>query len=331
MSRWSSPQAQGIAAALLSAVVLGLSPVFGKQAINAGTSWLTVVTLRTLAAALLLWVAYLAVPALRQYLYIYPFGVMGCVLAGVINGLGSLMYYNGLGRMDAALAQLIYMMYPLFLAVLARLDGYPVSRFTLLRLGLAAVAVYLLVGVEAAQTDLLGAGLMLGSSVMFALHLLVNQRMLLDMPAPTVALYTLSAMAGTVLVAYVVGGVPALPPSALAWGAVSMLTLATLTSRLMLFTGVKRLGGVQASLISLSELLVAVLGAHWLLGEWLSPWQWLGAGLLGASVLLVARERGLGKPPRPKPWLQILTARFTDAPPPPLPPPPETQEKNLPS
>lgn len=324
MSRWSSPQTQGIAAALLSAVVLGLSPVFGKQAINAGASWLTVVTLRTLAAAALLWLAYLGLPALRKYLYIYPFGVMGCVLAGVINGLGSLMYYSGLGRMDAALAQLIYMMYPLFLAVLARLDGYPISRFTLVRLFMALVAVYLLVGLGAGRADGLGVLLMVGSSVMFALHLLVNQRMLLDMPAPTVALYTLSAMAGTVLVAYFIGGVPALPPNPLAWGAVSMLTFATLTSRLMLFTGVKRLGGVQASLISLSELLVAVLGAHWLLGESLSSLQWLGAGLLGASVLLVARERGLGKPHRPKPWLQILTARITDAPMPP-PPPPKTE------
>ncbi len=326
-SRWSSHQAQGVAAALLSAVVLGLSPVFGKQAINAGASWLTVVTLRTVAAASLLWLAYLTLPGLRRYLYIYPFGLVGCLLAGLTNGLGSLMYYNGLGRMEAALAQLIYMMYPLLLALLARLDGYPISRFTLFRLTLALLAVYLLVGLGAVRADGWGVALMVGSSAMFALHLLINQRMLLDMPAPTVALYTLSAMAGTVLVAYIIGGVPALPPNPLAWQSIALLTFATLTSRLMLFTGVKRLGGVQATLLSLSELLVAVLGAHWLLGESLTPLQWLGAILLTTSVILIAREKGLGRPHQPKPWLQIITARFTDAPAPPIPPPkPETRE-----
>lgn len=37
---------------------------------------------------------------------------------------------------------------------------------------------------------------------MYAAHLVVNQRVLYDVPAPTVVLYTLSAMAVTVSVGY---------------------------------------------------------------------------------------------------------------------------------
>jgi drug/metabolite transporter (DMT)-like permease len=320
MPRWNSRQLQGIAAALLSAVVLGLSPVFGKQAISAGTPWLTVVTFRTIAAASLLWLMYLLVPGLRKFIYIYPVGLVGSLTAGFINGLGSLLYYNSLGRLDASLAQLIYMMYPLFVTLLARLDGYTISRLTLVRLLIALTAVYFLVGMGAVQADGWGVWLMVASSLTFALHLLVNQRMLLDMPAPTVALYTLTAMAVTVAVAYILNGFPALPPTPLAWEAVGLLTFATLTSRLMLFMGMKRLGGVQAALINLNELLVAVVGAHLLLSERLTALQWLGAILLGLSVLLIARERSLGQPQQPKPWLQILTARLTDAP---IPTPPQ--------
>jgi drug/metabolite transporter (DMT)-like permease len=94
-----------------------------------------------------------------------------------------------------------------------------------------------------------------------------------------------------------------MPPSGAAWRAVLALTVVTVISRLSLFMGVKRLGGVQAALIGLSELLVTMLSASALLGERLTPQQWLGAGLLAASILLVVRERGLGNLPPPRPWL----------------------------
>jgi drug/metabolite transporter (DMT)-like permease len=125
-----------------------------------------------------------------------------------------------------------------------------------------------------------------------------------------VALYTLTAMAVIVTLGYLAAGLghglPAMPPTLPAWRAVLLLTAVTITSRLALFMGVKRLGGVQAALIGLSELLVTVLSANLLLGDVLHPLQWLGAGLLALSVLLVVRERGLGVLPPPRPWPSLL-------------------------
>jgi drug/metabolite transporter (DMT)-like permease len=307
---WDSTHTQGVTAALLSAVVLGLAPIFGKQAILAGNSWLTVVALRTVLAGAALWSLYALRRRWRRYIYIYPVGFAACLLAGVINGLGSLMYYNGLGRLDAALAQLLYMLYPLFLTLLSRLDGHPIPRFTLFRLSLALLAVTLLKWSSPAGADWYGALLMIGSGFMYALHLAVNQRVLYDVPAPTVTLYTLSAMALTVSAAYALSGAPALPAAFPAWQPVLLLTASTLISRLMLFIGVKHLGGPQTALLSLAELLVTVLAAMLLLGEQLAFGQWLGAGLLAASVLLVTRDKSLGGLPPPKPWLQIFTAWF---------------------
>jgi len=257
--RFSQAQAQGIFAALLSALVLGLAPTFGKQAINAGTPALSVVALRTVFASLSLWLVFGLLPATRRFVYIYPVGLWGCLAAGVINGLGSLMYYTGLARLDASLAQMLYTLYPIFLTLLLRLEGHVISRFTIFRLA--------------------------------------------------VALYTLSAMAVTVTIGYVVAGTPALPPNVGAWQAVLLLTAVTLISRLALFTGLKRLGGVQTALIGLCELLVTVLSAFVLLGEKLSPVQWLGAALLAASVLLVARESRLGTLPTPRAWTPQVFGR----------------------
>src|SRR5262245_13546086 len=304
--RWSQAQAQGIVAALLSALVLGLAPTFGKQAINAGTPALSVVALRTLLATISLWLLFSLHPSGRRLFYIYPVGLYGCLAAGVINGLGSLMYYSGLARLDASLAQMLYTLYPIFLTLFLRLEGHAISRFTLFRLGLALLAAFLLTQHGVVPTDWLGAALMVAAGVFYAAHLTVNQRVLYDVPAPTVALYTLTAMAVTVVVGYVVAGAPALPPNTVAWQAVVLLTIVTVISRVSLFLGLKRLGGVQTALIGLSELLVTVLSAFVLLGEQLTAWQWLGAVLLAVSVLLVAREKRLGTLPTPRPWTPLL-------------------------
>src|SRR5690606_9998142 len=81
------PHHTGITAALISSLFLGLAPVFGKAAMGFGRfSPLAVVALRTSLAALLL-VAIIAIFR-RKILYIYPAGLLGCVLAGTVNGIG---------------------------------------------------------------------------------------------------------------------------------------------------------------------------------------------------------------------------------------------------
>jgi drug/metabolite transporter (DMT)-like permease len=326
-ARFDRASAQGVYASLVSAFVLGLTPTFGKQAILAGTPPMSVVALRTVFAMLVLWAVFAV--AWRRYLYIYPVGLYGCLAAGLINGLGSLMYYTGLGRLDASLAQLLYTLYPIFLTLLARFDGYAISRFTVFRTILALLAVYLLTRSAHAPTDWLGALLMIAAGSFYAMHLAVNQRVLYDVPAPTVALYTLTGMGVTVSAGYLLAGLPALPPTPLAWEAVGLLTLVTVISRVALFMGVKRLGGVQAALIGLSELLVSVLSALLLLGETLTGAQWVGALLLAGSVLLVVRERGLGQRPAPRPFMPGLMARLTPGPAVPAAPPapPKTVEE----
>src|SRR3990172_2863922 len=90
---------RGLAAAFLSAMLLGSAPIFGKQAYAGGMSPIALAAWRTLLAAAALWLVYLVIG--RKYLYIYPAGLLGCVAVGAVNGLGSLLYYAGLQRVDA--------------------------------------------------------------------------------------------------------------------------------------------------------------------------------------------------------------------------------------
>jgi drug/metabolite transporter (DMT)-like permease len=289
-----NPQVTGIYAALTSAFFLGMTPVFGRQAILLGMAPLAVVAIRTVLAALLLFLVMLFF--YRKYLFIYPAGLLGCLLAGWVNGLGSLFFYSSLGRIDASLGQLLYSLYPLFLILWLTLDKQPPSRLTIMRLFLAIPAIALLTQVEGENVDLIGVLQMLIASALYALHLPINQRVLYDMPAPTVTLYTLIAMSAIVVPTYLFSGTSfefgfATNGIQEYWWPVLGLTLVTFFSRITLFMGVKQLGGMQTALLGLSELLVTVLFAYIWLHERLSPLQWIGAILLMVSISMVGVEK----------------------------------------
>jgi drug/metabolite transporter (DMT)-like permease len=283
-------QTAGIAAAFSSAVFLGLAPVFGKLAITLGFTPFAVVALRTgFAAGILLLIIALFYP---QYLYIFPIGLIGCALAGAINGFGSLLYYLALQRLDASVGQLLYSLYPFFVALWLILDHQPPSRLTLFRVGLATIAVALLTSVPGRSVDTTGVLMMIGAAVLYAMHLPINQRVLYEVPAPTVALYTLLSMSAIVIPAYLLFD-RAWPVNNVPWLPVAGLTFVTIFSRIALFLGVKKIGGMQTALLGLAELLIAIVFSHIWLGENLTLLQWMGAAGLGFSLVLVMFENSV--------------------------------------
>ena len=300
----------GVQLSISSAILLGMAPVLGKSAIQQGMLPLAVVAYRTTGAALMLLLVVLIFR--RKFLYIFPIGLAGCLIAGGLNGLGSIFYYSALARIDASVGQLIYALYPTFVAVLLYLDGQQPSRLTIFRLGLSLPAIYLLTRAPVQEVDLTGLLLMLVASILYALHIPINQRVLFEAPAPTVTMYTLFAMTAVVVPAYLILSPEiTLPPQA---GILPLagLTLVTFLSRLTLFAGVKFIGGLQASILGLAELLVTIALAHLWLGESLSWQQWIGALILMTALLLVRRDTQPQTAARTGGWLYWLR--------PPLPP-----------
>lgn len=277
----------GILAALSSSVFLGFTPIFGKLAINFGFSPLAVVALRTSMAAGLILIIFLVF--YRSYLYIFPIGLVGCFLAGLINGMGSILYYLALDRLTASVGQMLYSIYPFFVAIWLMLDHQMPSRLTLWRICLATLAILLLTSFPSKPVDPIGVAMMLGAAALYALHLPINQRVLYEVPAPTVTLYTLLAMSAVVVPSFFIFN-PRWPSFDLPWWPVVGLTLVTSMSRLSLFLGVKHIGGMQTALLGLSELLITILFSYLWLHESLLGIQWLGAIGLMLSLLLVRYE-----------------------------------------
>ncbi|MCQ3931280.1 MAG: hypothetical protein DPW16_12560 [Chloroflexi bacterium] len=279
----------GLIAALFTPIFLGMNPVFGKIALHNGADPFTVAAVRTVLAAVLLWVVYRLFA--RQYLYIYPLGLMNCIAIGSVNGIGSLMYYNGLSLLNASMAQLINALYLVFVMILTRISGQQLSWRIILRTGIAMLGILLIAGGVAGETNWLGIGLMMGNALLFGGTVVMSQRALYDMPAQTVAFYVLTTMAVVVAVARLAYNLPlfSVAPTSGdidAWWAILGLAATTALSRLTMFIGVKGLGSVRTTLLVILEMAVSISMSFIFLGERFTTIQWWGAAILLASILL---------------------------------------------
>lgn len=282
---------RGVVMAMLTPVFLGVAPIFGKMAINAGADPFSVAALRTLTAIAILWTVYLIF--MRRFVFVSPAGLMGCIVIGGINGLGALCYYSGLGRLDAGLVQLLNGMYLVVAIILASIGGARIDGRTLVRIGLAVAALVILTGFGERRVDFVGVGLMLGSAVMFAGTISLSQYVLYEVPSQTMALYSLTTMAVVVSMVWLAIGKPVpTDAAALAVAPIIVLGITTALSRLAMYAGVKFLGGMQTAIMAVAEIGVALILSALVLGERLTPFQWFGVALL-ASCLLLIRQRDL--------------------------------------
>jgi drug/metabolite transporter (DMT)-like permease len=281
----------GMTAALLTPVFMGLSPVFGKLALRTGLDAYTLAAFRTCLAAALLWAFFLIFS--RRHVYIFPAGILFTLVVGAVNGLGSLLFYNGLLLLDnASMVQLLQMTYVIFAMLLMRIAGDRISRLSVLRAGLALLAVYVITvgAAEVGSIQWIGAGVMLVSALLYALHVVLSQRVMFEMPAPTMALYSLSWMGLTVLIARLIYGsflpLPLTPALPIGWLWLAGLTVVTALSRVTLFSGVRNLGVLQTILLNVAEIAVTLLAGFVWLSERMTPLQWIGIVILVVSVFL---------------------------------------------
>jgi drug/metabolite transporter (DMT)-like permease len=302
----------GIIAAASSAILLGLTPIFGKIALQLGFSPLFIVSFRSILATLLVFL--FLVIFNRSFLRIYSLGLLGCAIAGAVNGLGSIFFYTALSYLDASIGQLLYSFYPLMVVFWLLLDRQTITRLTIIRLVISIIGAVLLIGASAEKVSIQGAAMMLCAAALYALHLIINQKVLYEAPTPTVTFYTLLSMAITVSVVFLIFD-RQLPPPEATLQPVILLGAVTAISRVLLFLGVKKIGGMETALLGMGELLVTVVTAQIFLEESLTSIQWVGAVLLLFSLILVGfdrlppQKRGLGGMLS---WLTPIEVKPTD-------------------
>lgn len=294
--------------ALISPLFLGTMPIFAKLAYAGHIDLFTVAALRTTVAAVLMWLAALTIG--RKFIRSSSPAIFGSMLAGGINGLGSIFFYGSLVLIDASLGQLINITYLIFVTILLRMAGQVVSWLTVGRTLLAIGGIFLLTIGGLGPPDWLGVGLMLIAALSYAVQLVIGQRVMYDIPAPTMTLYAITAMALVVNVAWLFVTPELAEATSDGWRAVILMGIFTALSRLTLFLGVKHLGSIQAALLGVLEVVVTIVIAIVLLNEHLEMLQWLGALIILVSVFLIRFEKGVPRFVDIWPFIYKVWGRF---------------------
>ena len=284
----SSGSLRGILLALTAVFFLSLTPALVKGAISRGSDPISLLALRMVVAAALLWIIFGVFN--RKALNINKRSLFFCAVVAFANSTSMGLYYLALTRINASIAHVTFSIFPLIALIFLALRGEPITRLALLRFGLAFVGIYCLV-VPAGKMDAIGLVLVLGTATFYALHMNCIQWFLHEERSRTVALYVISFMALFTSLADLHKGWdwPAL--SAEGWLVILITGIfSTALARLAMFFAIRSLGSGQTALLGPVETLLAVTWAVVFLGENLSPLQIFGGLLIVSSTLLSFRS-----------------------------------------
>ncbi len=288
--RSSSP---GTALCLASATAFGAMAIFGKLAYAGGATAGTLLSVRFVLAAALLWALVAAggggVPAVSRRDIALALALGACCYA-VQAG----CYFAALERIDASLLSLVLYTFPAIVAVAAialgreRANGRRLAALVLALCGLALVVG----GAGAGALDALGVGLALGAAFVYSAYVLSSEGVSGRVrPVLLSALVCSGAAVSLTVGSALLGELRPGAVSAAGWGWLAgVAVVSTVFAVTLFFAGLRRVGPTTASILATVEPLVTVLLAWAVFGEMLGAVQLAGGALvLGGVMVLHAR------------------------------------------
>lgn len=229
-----------------------------------------------------------------------------CFAAGVINGLGMLLYFFGLARLSASITAMLLSMSPIVVLSLLVLRGEKLTYRHAIRMGLALLGVYLVIG-PGGTVDMGGVGLILLSVLAFSSHMALLQWYLRSLDPRVVTFYVTAGMLLAVGAYWLGIGAPWQPLDTTGWiGLVTLALVSTFLARLAMYAAVTYIGSGQMSLLTPLEILLTVIWSVLFLGERLA-WAHIAGGvlILASALLAIQRLNLTWRRPRWRTWFRV--------------------------
>ncbi len=208
--------------------------------------------------------------------------------------LASLLDFKGLEYIPAGLERLILFLYPTFVVLLtALLYRRPVAGVQRMALALSYAGIGLVYGTQplAASPDLsLGALLVLGSALAFAVYMTASGHYIPRFGSRRFTAWSMSVACAVTITHFLLSkplGQLAVPPDILGL-AVALALVSTVMPAFLINAGIRRIGADHAAIIGIAGPVSTLFLAWLILGETLSPAQFIGAALVLCGVLLVS-------------------------------------------
>lgn len=282
----------GIALVLTSAVAFAVGPTAAKVALDNGANVLTVVAVRGLIGAALL---ALLVILFRQDFRIGRTALRWCLACAAFS---AVMVYGLIGAVayiPVSVAILIFFVHPIVIAVIVHWRGRGGDRLTggKLLLALAALAGLALALAPTFDTlDMTGIALAALAAITICGSILCGARAQQHATSTQVNLYVTALGGAAFAVIASALGAWSWPVNAAGWLGIVAAGVGIAVGLLCFFASFRYLSPVRATMLSNAEPLLSIVLAAVILGQWLSPVQWLGAAIMiGAIVLFEAAGR----------------------------------------
>lgn len=287
--------------ALATTVAASIVTPLARGVVVGGMDPITLLLARLIiATALLAATMGLAAP---KTLRISRRGLRDVLLVGLIAGVEICCFFWSLAYVDASMSAMIKSTQPLMVLLLLALGGEALTRRSLVRLGLAAAGIYLLVG-PSGQVAPFGLMLLGLSILLYGIELVLIQWWLLAYDSRTMTVYLIAIMTVVVAGWWWVQGARWTNPGLQGWLAILVLAVvSTYFARLAQFAAVRRIGSGQVALLWPLQTLLIILLAVAFLDERMSTVQWAGGALILASALLAGEWEKVWS------WLPFARAR----------------------
>lgn len=229
-----------------------------------------------------------------------------CLVAGITNGLGMLLYFLGLARLSASITAMLLSMSPIVVLSLLVLRGEKLTYRHGIRMGLALLGVYFVIGPGGA-IDMGGVALILLAVLAFSGHMVLLQWYLRSLDPRVVTFYVTVGMLLAVSLYWLSIGAPWQALDRAGWvGLATLAVVSTFLARLAMYAAVVYIGSGQMSLLTPLEILLAVIWSVLFLDERLSLAHVGGGALILASALLAIQRLNLTwRRPRWRTWFRV--------------------------
>jgi len=289
---------QAFFALLLLACTFASNHIAARVAFDHGVDVVTAVAVRSLATALVvsllvLWQGVSLKHTARHRRFM--------VLIALLVTVQSVCLYAAVARMPVGLALLVFNSYPIWATLAARLfygrrpERAALIAMPVILLGLVlALDVVHLFGGAPARDAALGPGVLfaLGAASSFGLVLALTQHEVADLDGRARSAFTMGVVGALALAAGLSTGGLRWPDASAGWWGLAALSVLYGIAFTAVFTLLPKLGAVSNSPILNVEPVAALVLGSLVLGQVVSPLQWLGALIVvGAVMALGLRKR----------------------------------------
>lgn len=281
----------GFILVLLAGVGFGFLGIFGRWAFQSGLTIGELLTFRFTLAAIILWL-YLGIFK-RSLLNIPIKQVFISSLLGLFGyAVFSTLYFKSIQGVSVPLAAMLLFTFPIFVTLGSHfILKERMNRREVLSLILACSGLAILLWGPMVVHSMIAIGYGLGSGITYSIYVLASGRYQKKVEPISSSLYVITAAAIGLYLFHRpdFSKVLNLSPEQM-WIIGGIATISTIGPLTLFLAGLQRLPSTQASIIVMIEPVIAAAAAWYLLGEQLSQFQMIGAGLVLLALILNARK-----------------------------------------